>query len=585
MSELHSIRSMRAMATWPIRAGVTAGVVVAISLLATAQSRRFRPVTDEMLRNPSPGDWLYWRGTGHTQGYSRLDQINRRNVGQLQLAWAWQMAPGNQQAAPIVYDGVMYIASPGGTVHALDGATGDLLWEYRHEVEGDAPRTGSAIRGLSIYDDKIFLNTVDARIVALDARTGKPVWNVVVADAKKGFSFSAGSIIARGRVISGLQGCARFYPEKCAITAHDARTGKELWRTDTIAKPGERGGDTWGDVPLTFRAGTDMWIPGSYDPDLNLIYWSTSQAKPWAREARGTDGDALYSNSTLALDPETGKIVWHYQFVPGETQDMDEVFESVLVDLGGRRSLFKMGKLGILWELDRRSGAFTRATDLGYQNVLRVDWKTGKVAYSPEMIPKLNQELDMCPSFGGVKSWRAMAYSPETEAFYIPAQLTCQKITFIDVKKVEGGGGVGQGRRDNYAHPKSGGDIGEFVAMSVSGEILWKHRQRASYNTAALTTAGGLVFVGDWNRYIYAYDVKSGDLLWQTRAATSPQGFPVTYAAGGRQFVAMPVGVGAASWGTDIPLKLTPELKRPNSGNAIMVFALPRSPNAAARPR
>jgi alcohol dehydrogenase (cytochrome c) len=559
------------------RAFVTAGAVAVIGLIATAQTRQFRPVTDEMLRNPSPGDWLYWRGTGLSQGYSRLEQINRRNVGQLQLAWAWEMENGNQQAAPIVYDGVMYIASPGGTVHALDGASGDLIWEYRHEVEGEARRAGNPVRGMSIYEDKVFLNTVDAHLIALDARTGKIAWNVAVADSKKGFSYSAGSIIARGKVISGLQGCARFFSDKCAITAHDAKTGKELWRTATIATSGTPGGDTWGDVTDMFRAGTDMWIPGSYDPELNLIYWSTSQAKPWTREARGTDGDALYSNSTLALDPETGKIVWYHQFVPGETNDMDEVFESVLVDVGTRNSIFKMGKLGILWEIDRRSGQFVRGTDLGYQNLLRFDPKSGKVTYSRDMIPKLNQELDMCPSFGGVKSWRAMAYSPETRAFYIPTQLTCQKITFLDVKKVEGGGGVGQGKRENYQHPIGGTDIGEFMAMSTSGEILWKHRQRAAFNTAALTTAGGLVFVGDWNRYINAYDVKSGDLLWQTRAATSAQGFPISYAVRGRQYIAMPVGVGAASWGTDIPIKLTPELKRPNSGNAIMVFALPQA--------
>jgi alcohol dehydrogenase (cytochrome c) len=235
---------------------VTAAAVAMITLIAAAQTRQFRPVTDEMLRNPSPGDWLYWRNTGDSQGYSRLDQINRGNVGQLQLAWEWQMGPGNQQPAPIVHDGVLYIASPGGTVHALDGASGDLIWEYRHEVEGDDRRSASSpVRGLSIYDDKVFLNTVDARLVALDARTGKVVWNVAVADPKKGFSFSAGSIVARGKVISGLQGCARFFEEKCAITAHDAQTGKELWRTSTIARPGEPGGDSWGDVAPMFRAG------------------------------------------------------------------------------------------------------------------------------------------------------------------------------------------------------------------------------------------------------------------------------------------------------------------------------------------
>jgi len=569
--------------TVPIRPLLSAVVMAAaLAGVINAQGPSFQPVTDDALRKPSPADWLHWRGNASSWGYSPLDQINRQNVGQLQLAWAWQMEPGNQQAAPLVHDGVMYVASPGGIVHALNAATGDLLWEYSHEP-AQGIRPGSAVRGLSLYGDKVFLNTVDARIVALDARSGRVVWNVQVADPKKGFSYQAGSIIAKGRVISGLQGCSLFFEEKCAITAHDANTGRELWRVKTIPGKGEAGDDTWGDVAPLFRAGTDMWIPGSYDADLDLIYWSTSQAKPWARAARGTDGDALYSNSTLALDPATGKVVWFYQYLPGETMDMDEVFENILVDAGPRKSLFKMGKLGILWEIDRRTGRFTRASDLGYQNQVFVDASTGKVTYRPDMVPKLNQEHKMCPSFGGVKSWRAMSYSPETQSFLIPGQLTCQQVVFTDVKKVEGGGGVGQGRRVNVHHPESGGNLGEFISMSTTGTVLWTVRQRAAFNSAALTTAGGLAFIGDWNRYINAYDVKTGNLLWQTRAAQSPQGFPISYAVAGRQYIAMPVGVGAASWGTAIPLLLSPELKRPTSGNAIMVFALPKAPAARAR--
>jgi alcohol dehydrogenase (cytochrome c) len=559
------------------------GPMVAVALLlavlgAFAQVKTFRPVTDDVLQNPSASDWLHWRRTYDGWGYSPLDQINRQNVGQLQLAWAWAMQPGNQQATPLVYDGVMYLVNPGSTVQALNAATGDLLWEYRREFPEDtrAQNAMRALRGLSIYEDKIFLNTGDAHLVALDARTGNVVWDVQVADPKHRFTYSAGALVVRGKVISGLQGCEYFYQEKCAITAHDARTGKELWRTSTIAHPGQPGGDTWGDVPLMFRAGADTWITGSYDPALNLVYWSTAQAKPWSRAARGTDGDALYSNTVLALDPENGNIVWHNQLLPGETHDMDEVFESILVDAGPRRSLFKMGKLGILWQLDRQSGRFVSARDLGYQNLVRVDPKTGKVAYRPGMIPSLGQLIDFCPSTAGFKSWRAMAFHPETRAFYIPLLLTCEKGTFTEVKKVEGGGGLGQGRRENYYHPESGDNLAQFAAMdSATGRILWTHRQRAPFNTAALTTGGGLVFVGDWNRYVNAYDVSSGTLLWQNRLTTSPQGFPVTYAVGGRQYLAVPVGIGAASWGTTIPIVMAPEIKRPSGGNALFVFALP----------
>jgi alcohol dehydrogenase (cytochrome c) len=570
------------------------GTTVALALMAAgialsgqSQPRAFRPITDQGLLNPSASDWLHWRRTYDGWGYSPLDQINRENVGELRLAWSWAMRPGNQQPTPLVHDGVMYLVNPGSVVQALDAAVGDLLWEYRHEFAPEIREAASnrPMRGLSIYDDKIFLNTADGHLVALDARTGRVVWDVAVADPKLRYYFAAPALVVRGKVISGLQGCERFHMEKCAITAHDARTGRELWRTSTIAHPGQPGGDSWGDVPLLYRAGADAWITGSYDPVLNLVYWSTAQAKPWSRAARGTDGDALYSNTVLALDPETGKIVWHNQLLPGETHDMDEVFESILVDVGSRRSLFKMGKLGILWELDRQNGRFASARDLGYQNIVDVDAKTGKVTYRAGMMPELNKMTDFCPSTAGFKSWRAMSYHPETRAFYIPLELTCMTGTFSAVEKIEGGGGLGQGKRENYFHPESGENLGVFAAMdSTTGQVIWLHRQRAPFNSAALTTGGGLVFVGDWNRYINAYDVTSGKLLWQNRLTTSPQGFPVTYAVNGRQYVAMPVGVGSASWGTMIPLLMTPDIQRPSTGNALFVFALPEG-SAAPRTR
>jgi alcohol dehydrogenase (cytochrome c) len=552
--------------------------IVAATAGMAGQAPAFKRVTDDILTNPPASDWLHWRRTYDGWGYSPLNEITRQNVGQLRLAWSWAMQPGNQQTTPLVHDGVMYLASPGSTVQALNAATGELLWEYRREFPAEARSQHElrALRGLSIFEDRILVNTGDAHIVALDARTGKVAWDTAVTDPNQRFTYSAPGLVVRGKIISGLQSCEFFYEQKCAITAHDARTGKELWRTPTIAHPGQPGGDTWGNVPLMFRAGADSWITGSYDPALNLVYWSTAQAKPWTRAARGTDGDALYSNTVLALDPDTGKIVWYNQLLPGETHDMDEVFESILVDSGPRRSIYKMGKLGVLWQLDRQTGKFIDARDLGYQNLIDIDRTTGKVTYRPGMMPVLNQAIDFCPSTAGFKSWRAMAYHPDTRAFYAPLLLTCQKGTFTDVKKVEGGGGLGQGRRDNYFHPESSGNLGELAAIeAATGRILWVTRQRAPFNSATLTTGGGLVFVGDWNRYFNAYDISSGKLLWQNRLTTSPQGFPITYQAGGRQYVAVPVGVGAASWGTMIPLMLTPDVKRPNTGNALFVFALP----------
>ena len=553
--------------------------VLVSSLWLAAQVKDFRPVTETMLRNPAPGDWLNWRRTDNAWGYSPLDQINRQNVQQLQLAWSWAMDDtGAGEAQPLAYDGVLYLPNPRGVIQALDGATGDLLWEYRPQAAPGSALGGEGRgvqRNIALYGDKIFAATNDAHLVAVDARTGKLVWDTKVADARLGYTYTSGPIVVRGKVIAGITGCTRYKEDVCFITGHDAATGKELWRTSTIARPGEPGGETWGDLPLAFRAGSDAWIAGSYDAETNLVYWGTAQAKPWARAVRGTDGDALYTNSTLALDPDTGAMKWYYQHLPGETQDMDEVFESILVDVGGRKSLFKMGKLGILWQLDRTNGRFIRATDLGYQNVVQVNRETGKVTYLPDMIPQIGKEVDMCPSTAGFKDWRAMAFSPQTNAFYIPMNLNCEKAVFGAVEKVVGGGGVGPVQRTDYKHPESGGNLGEFLAMDIrTGKVLWRHRTPSPSNTAALATAGGLVFGGDWDRHMYAYDAATGKILWQTRLPTSAQGFPITYLARGKQYIAMPAGVGGGSWSTLIPAKLAPEIRRPNSGNALLIFAL-----------
>jgi alcohol dehydrogenase (cytochrome c) len=543
------------------------------SLWLFAQVKDFRPVSETMLRNPAPGDWLNWRRTDNAWGYSPLDQIKRENVQRLQLAWSWAMEEGAQEATPLVHDGIMYLPSPHGVIQALDAATGDLIWEYRPAAR---PEGNGVQRNIAIYEDKIIGTTNDAHIVAVDARTGKLAWDTAVADPKLGYEYTSGPIVVRGKVIAGITGCSHYKEDVCFITGHDAATGKELWRTSTIARPGEPGGNTWGDLPLTLRAGGDAWISGSYDPETNLLYWGTAQAKPWARAVRGTDGDALYTNSTLALDPDTGKMKWYYQHLPGETQDMDEVFESILIDSGGRKSLFKMGKLGILWQLDRTNGKFIHATDLGYQNIVEVGPETGKVTYRPDKIPQIGVELEFCPSTAGFKDWRAMAFSPQTNALYIPMALNCEKATFGEVEKVVGKGGVGPVKRKDYKHPASEGNLGEFLAMDIrSGRVLWRHRTPSPSNTAALATAGGLAFGGDWDRHVYGYDAATGKILWQTRLPTSPQGFPITYLAKGKQYVAVPAGTGGGSWSTLIPSELAPEIRRPSSGNAVFVFALP----------
>ena len=546
----------------------TAALAAIVLLLgcasAGAQGRELAPVTDEMLQSPDPADWLNWRRTLDGRGYSPLDQIDRDNVDQLQLVWGWQLGPGLSQAAPLVHDGVMFIPSPRNVVQAVDAVTGDRLWEYRRRFDAstdalDAVGSGMRTRSIAIYGDKIYVNTSDAHIVALDAATGEVAWDHTVADYRLGYRYTSGPIVVNGNIVSGMTGCQNYKNDVCFISAHDPDTGEQVWRTSTIARPGEPGGDTWGDLPLTFRAGADSWIPGSYDPETNLTYWSTSQAKPWARISRKTDGDALYTNSVLALDPATGELEWYFQFVPGETHDLDDVFESVLIDHHGRKSLFKMGKHGILWELDRATGAFVAAHDLGYQNVLDVDPATGEVTYRPEMIPVAGVELDFCPDFGGVRNWRASAYHPETQALYIPIHPTCVRGMFTELEQVEGNdyyADRGWFSRGSRVHPDSGEHAGHLIAMDVdTGEIIWRHSMATRPGAAALTTAGGLVVGADTDRNLFIHDVETGEVLFHTRLPGSVQGFPITYAVGGRQYLAAPVGGGPS--------------------NAIYVFALP----------
>ena len=553
--------------------------VFAAAVPAQAQIENFTPVTDAVLQNPDDGDWLSWRRTLDGWGYSPLDEIEKSNVGDLQLAWAWGLEAGVSQTTPVVHDGTMYIANPGNVVQALDARNGDFIWEFRYEMD-ERRRPGAQMRSLAIYEDLVILNTVDAHVVGLDARTGVVRYDTPAAPPdQEGYGFSSGPVIADGVVVAGLRGCERFREDTCYIIGVDGSNGQVLWRTSTVARPGERGGDTWGDLPLLMRAGSDAWIPGSYDPVTGLVYYGTSQAKPWSRDARGTDGDALYSNSTLALDPATGEMQWYFQHIPGDSHDMDETFERILIDYDGKQSVFSMGKLGVLWELDRTNGQYQNAIDLGYQNIVDVNTETGAVTHREDMISDVGEELYFCPSTGGFKSLRAMAYHPDTTALYIPLNLNCETAAFLPVEQRLGGGGTGGVRgRQNHFHPDAPDQLGELQALDIrTGEALWKQRRRAPYNTSALTTAGGLVFIGDWERYVFAYDAQTGEELWRSRLSTMANGYPITYAVDGRQYVAFGAGspLGGSSWTSLLPGDLLPEMKNPRAGNALFVYALP----------
>jgi alcohol dehydrogenase (cytochrome c) len=540
------------------------------------EADRFTNVSSAELASPSAADWTYWRRNPQSHGYSPLDQINKENVQDLSLAWVWGMEPGRSQPGPLVRSGVMFIPNAGNVIQALDAASGTILWEYRR-IFPDGSGSGALLRTLAMWEDMVYVATADAHLVALDARTGQVRWEVEIADDAKGFGNTSGPIVADGIVINGINGCQQFQLESCFITGHDGKTGKEIWRTFTIQQKGSGLEDTWAGLPTEFRGGGDVWIPGSWDPEAGLVFFGVAQAKPWMAVSRGltTDDAGLYANSTVALDVQTGRIVWHRQHIPGESLDMDEAFEQVLIDLDGETHVFSIGKTGILWKLDRETGSFQSLQETVFQNAFdQINRETGALTYRKDIQEmKIGEWLSVCPSTAGGHNWQSTAYYPPARTIVIPLSQSCMEMAPRSTTFEIGSGG-NQGERTWMEMPGTNGNFGKLSSYNVvSMNEEWSVEQHAPYLTAAVTTAGGLVFIGDYDRWVHAYDVDSGEELWKTRLGSSVMGFPVSFEVDGTQYIAITTGrEGGSPW--RVGDFLTPELVSPEGHNAVYVFKL-----------
>jgi PQQ-dependent dehydrogenase (methanol/ethanol family) len=577
----------------PLRIALAAALLASQTLLA--QSLATPAVTDAMLQNPADGDWLMWRRTLNSWGYSPLKQIDRSNVSKLKLVWDVALNKGSvQEGTPLVHNGVLYMPHPADVITAHDAVTGKQLWEHRRKIPediGDYIPATETERAVSIYGDTILFTSNDDYIVGLDAKTGQQRWETQILDYRVNpAQQSSGPIIINGKAISGRGCMPSAGPDGCVITAHDANTGKELWRLNTIQKPGEGGEDSWGGIPWEQRWHVGAWMMPSYDPELNLIYFGTSVTAPAPKfMLAGNDKKYLYHNSTLAIDPEDGHIVWHYQHLV-DHWDLDHPFERLLVDTQvapdpkevawinpkiQKGKTYKVltgipGKTGVIYTLDRATGEFLWARPTVHQNVVAsIDGSTGEATVSTNaQFHAKGDKAEICPALTGGKNWQAGAYSPLTNAMYYGLQNTCSDVTVIqDKPDVEGL--YGTTGKDKLAPGKT--NLGTIFAVSAeTGRTLWTYDMPGTA-LSLVSTGGGLVIGGDIQGNVRALDQVSGKVLWEVNLGSSVTGYPISYAVNGEQYIAVSTGSSVTTAGH---LRLFPDLKA-GIDNHLYVFALP----------
>jgi alcohol dehydrogenase (cytochrome c) len=544
--------------------------------------QRYTPVTAERLKKPEDTNWLLFRRTYDGWGYSPLRDITPANV--TRLAPVWTMSTGQvegHQAPPIVNNGVMFVATPGNQVLAIEAKTGALLWRYKRAIPEDMTQLHPTTRGVGLWGDKVFFAATEAVLVALDAKTGKEAWTTKVEDYKKGYYMSLAPLVVDGRVMIGVSGGELGV--RGFVAAYDNETGKELWRTFTVPAPGEPGSETWPQGDQWKTGGGSVWVTGTYDPETNLAFWGTGNGGPWMGDQR--PGDNLYTSSVIALDTTTGAIKGHFQYHQNDSWDWDEVSPPILVDYrhGGRtvKGLVNVARDGYLWQLERTRDKINFVAGLPFvrQNVFKkLDPKTGRPEVDEARKPSTGKAALFCPGLWGGKDWPPVAYSPQTRLLYIPAnENLCSELTGAEVKYVPGERYTGVAK-NVLTMVKDADHFGELQAWDLdSGKRVWTTKLPSQNWGPVLATGGGVLFAGGTNdRMFRAFDAKSGKILWEYPTASGVNGVPVSFKVDGKQYIAVQSG-----WGVDAArmqgrLNLLFPGKYPEvpQGGSIWVFAV-----------
>jgi alcohol dehydrogenase (cytochrome c) len=575
--------------------GILSAAPFAPSLFS--QVPQFIPVTESVLTNPDPADWLMINRTFDQHRFSPLNQINKSNVGQLRMAWTRGLPAGTQETTPTVYRGIIYMYVPGASVQAIDGTNGDLIWEYQRDYPKSVNPQAARNKNLGIYEDMIYFAAPDGVLVALDAKTGAVRWETKVDN---GGQTAGGMLVADGKVITSRT-CEMAKRENCFIAAHDAKTGKEVWKFYSTAAPGEPGGDTWADMPVEQRAAGPWGLPGSYDPKRKLIYWGIANPNPYTRLTRHGRHDAvsftapanLYSNSTVALDINTGKLAWYYQELPGDDWDADHNQERILVRARvnpdpkhvkwiasalprnqERDLVVTVGEGGGMFVLDQESGKFLWAHPFPYDdpniNMNHIDLESGRTRVNPDKLFKKDGDK-ILGCYHNTRGLWSIAYNPKNNSLYVPFQDQCLTMTANLTAK------AGWGPRTGALRP--GSDPKKYMNLAKidlsTGEMRVLYSQPQPGNGSALITAGDLVFWGDLNRRFRAFDADTGKVLWESVVGGMVMTSTITYSVNGKQYVLINTGEGQSV--TTGPLRLTQNAmpKAIRGHNSVVAFALP----------